>query len=132
VVLNDAFRAAYRLAKSDQLARANPLIIVKGNDLVYAALICSQLSGETPQRTVRLASGNCPFSSVIMFGRTVIVSWKKTSQITDDIDRNQTACLGLESLEAPGVEPVFPEKGQAINYAETRVSFRSGEIRILD
>jgi len=28
------------------------------------------------------------------------------------------------------VEPVFPDKRQAINYAEGRASFRSGEIRI--
>jgi len=35
-------------------------------------------------------------------------------------------------FEAPGVEPVFPEKDQAINYAENRASFRSGEIRILE
>jgi len=35
-------------------------------------------------------------------------------------------------FEAPGVEPVFPEKAQAINYAEGRARFRSGEIRILD
>jgi hypothetical protein len=35
-------------------------------------------------------------------------------------------------FEAPGVEPVFPEKRQAIDYAETRAWFRSGEIRILD
>jgi hypothetical protein len=34
--------------------------------------------------------------------------------------------------EAPGVEPVFLEKDQAINYAENSASFRSGEIRILD
>jgi len=27
---------------------------------------------------------------------------------------------------------VFPEKPQAINYAENRACFRSGEIRILD
>jgi hypothetical protein len=39
---------------------------------------------------------------------------------------------GLESFEAPGVEPVFLKKGQAIDYAENRASFRSGEIRILD
>jgi hypothetical protein len=36
------------------------------------------------------------------------------------------------SFEAPGVEPVFLKKDQAINYAENRASFRSGEIRILD
>jgi hypothetical protein len=28
--------------------------------------------------------------------------------------------------------PVFPEKRQAIDYAETRACFRSGEIRVLD
>jgi hypothetical protein len=39
----------------------------------------------------------------------------------------------LEVFEAPpGVEPVFLEKDQAINYAQNRPSFRSGEIRILD
>jgi hypothetical protein len=35
-------------------------------------------------------------------------------------------------FEAPGVEPVFLQKDQTINYAETRACFRSGEIRILD
>jgi hypothetical protein len=39
---------------------------------------------------------------------------------------------GWEVFEAPGVQPVFPEKRQAINYAENRACFRSGEIRILD
>jgi hypothetical protein len=39
---------------------------------------------------------------------------------------------GWKVFEAPGVEPVFREKNQAINYAENRASFRSGEIRILD
>jgi hypothetical protein len=39
---------------------------------------------------------------------------------------------GWKVFEALGVEPVFPEKRQAINYAENRASFRSGEIRILD
>jgi hypothetical protein len=29
-----------------------------------------------------------------------------------------------------GVEPIFVEKRQAINYAENRASFRSGEIRL--
>jgi hypothetical protein len=35
-------------------------------------------------------------------------------------------------FESPGVEPVFPEKRQAIDYAETRACFRSGETRVLD
>jgi len=39
---------------------------------------------------------------------------------------------GWEVFEAPGVEPVFPEKRQAINYAENRASFRSGEILFFD
>jgi hypothetical protein len=39
---------------------------------------------------------------------------------------------GWEVFEAPGVEPVFLEKQQAINYAQGRASFRSGEIRVLD
>ena len=39
---------------------------------------------------------------------------------------------GWKVFEAPGVEPVFPTKNQAINYAENCAWFRSGEIRILD
>ena len=39
---------------------------------------------------------------------------------------------GWKVFEAPGVEPVFREKNQAINYAQNRASSRSGEIRILD
>jgi Uncharacterized protein conserved in bacteria (DUF2188) len=39
---------------------------------------------------------------------------------------------GWRVFEAPGVEPVFLEKRQAIDYAQTRANFRSGEIRILD
>jgi hypothetical protein len=35
-------------------------------------------------------------------------------------------------FEAPGVEPVFPKKQDAIEYAETRACFRTGEIRVLD
>jgi len=39
---------------------------------------------------------------------------------------------GWKVFEAPGVESVFSEKHQAINYAQNRASFRSGEIQILD
>jgi hypothetical protein len=39
---------------------------------------------------------------------------------------------GWRVFEAPGVEPVFLEKRQAIDYAETRACFRSGEIRVLN
>jgi hypothetical protein len=40
--------------------------------------------------------------------------------------------LGLEGFEASGVEPVFQQKNQAIDYVQCRASFRSGEIRVLD
>ena len=39
---------------------------------------------------------------------------------------------GWKVFEAPGVEPVFPQKDHAIAYAETRACFRRGEIRVLD
>jgi hypothetical protein len=39
---------------------------------------------------------------------------------------------GWKVFEAPGVGPVFLTKGQAVNYAENRASFRAGKIRILD
>jgi hypothetical protein len=39
---------------------------------------------------------------------------------------------GWKVFEAPGVEPVFLKKEQAIDYATCRACFRSGEIRILD
>jgi hypothetical protein len=39
---------------------------------------------------------------------------------------------GWKVFEAPRVEPVFPEKEQAINYAENRATFRSGKISVLD
>jgi hypothetical protein len=47
-------------------------------------------------------------------------------------DRNQTAWVGWKAFEALGVEPVFPEKYQSIDYAQNRACFRSGEVRILD
>jgi hypothetical protein len=39
---------------------------------------------------------------------------------------------GWKVFEAPGVEPVFLKKDQAINYAQNRASFRSGEIHVFD
>ena len=39
---------------------------------------------------------------------------------------------GWKVFEAPGVEPVFPKKDQAIEYARNRACFRLGEIQILD
>jgi hypothetical protein len=44
---------------------------------------------------------------------------------------NRTVGAG-KYLKAPGVEPVFLEKRQAIDYAETRACFRRGEIRVFD
>jgi len=39
---------------------------------------------------------------------------------------------GWKVFEAPGVEPVFTKKDQALDYAQNRACFRSGEIRVLD
>ena len=39
---------------------------------------------------------------------------------------------GWKAFEAPGVEPVFPDKDQAVDYAQNRACFRSGEVRIVD
>jgi len=39
---------------------------------------------------------------------------------------------GWKVFEAPGVEPVFLDQGQSIDYAKCRACFRAGEIRILD
>jgi hypothetical protein len=38
---------------------------------------------------------------------------------------------GWKCFEAPGVELVFLDQEQAIDYAKNRACFRSGEIRIL-
>jgi hypothetical protein len=40
--------------------------------------------------------------------------------------------LGWKVFEAPGVEPAFPKQDQAIDYAQQRACFRSGEVRIFD
>jgi hypothetical protein len=39
---------------------------------------------------------------------------------------------GWKAFEAPGVEPVFQQKDQAIDYAQNRACFRSGQIQNLD
>ena len=39
---------------------------------------------------------------------------------------------GWKAFEAPGVEPVFPTKDDAISYAQAGARFRAGEIRVLD
>ena len=39
---------------------------------------------------------------------------------------------GWKCFEAPGVEPVFFNQEDAINYATSRACFRFGEIRVLD
>ena len=39
---------------------------------------------------------------------------------------------GWKVFGATGVEPVSLSEDQAINYAQNRASFRSGEIRVLD
>jgi len=40
--------------------------------------------------------------------------------------------LGWKACEAPDVEPVFPKKDQAIDYAQNRACFRSGDVPLFD
>ena len=39
---------------------------------------------------------------------------------------------GWKCFEAPGIEPVFLDQAQAVDYATSRACFRSGEIRVMD
>ena len=39
---------------------------------------------------------------------------------------------GWEAFEAPGVQPRFSEKQQAIDYATERMNFRRGKVQIYD
>jgi hypothetical protein len=57
---------------------------------------------------------------------------RKQAEITMTVLEIRLYRNGWKVFEAQGVEPVFLEKDQAISYAETRASFRSGEIRVLD
>jgi hypothetical protein len=58
-----------------------------------------------------------------------LVLRKRQNEVPETVER---AIHGWKVFEAPGVEPVFPDKDQAIDYADTRACFRSGEIRVLD
>ncbi len=51
----------------------------------------------------------------------------KTGRVADSSPATENLAAILNGLSI-----VFPEKRQAINYAENRGSFRPGEIRILD
>jgi len=51
--------------------------------------------------------------------------FKKTSRIAMTVIEIRPHRWGWD-VESPGVKPVFPEKDQAINYAQNRASFRSG------
>jgi hypothetical protein len=57
---------------------------------------------------------------------------KENSILTVTIIEIRPYRNGWQVYEAPGVEPVFLERDQAIRYAETRACYRKGEIRILD
>jgi hypothetical protein len=64
----------------------------------------------------------------------VLHCWEKKSKklILMTVIEIKSHPWGWKVFEAPGVEPVFPEKRQAINYAENRASFRTGEIHVFD
>jgi hypothetical protein len=51
---------------------------------------------------------------------------------TNDTNEIKPHRWGWKCFEAPGVEPIFLDQQQAIDYATGRACFRFGEIRILD
>jgi len=52
--------------------------------------------------------------------------------VTNDLIEIRPHRWGWKAFESPGVELVFPKKDQAIDYAQNRACFRSGEVRIFD
>jgi hypothetical protein len=54
--------------------------------------------------------------------------------VRDDANdhRDKTTLRRLKVFDAPGVEPYFGERQQAIDYAESRTAQRKGEIRIVN
>jgi hypothetical protein len=65
-----------------------------------------------------------------MFKRTFTPFWKKTSRIAMTVIEIRPYRNGWKVFEAPGVEPVFLEKEQAINYAENRASLMLASRRL--
>jgi hypothetical protein len=70
------------------------------------------------------------------FGKlgTEISSRRFKRQIRSMASASETilAHWGWKAFESHGVEPVFPNKEQVIDYARSRACFRSGEVRIVD
>src|SRR5439155_25223730 len=58
--------------------------------------------------------------------------WHPYDSIESPQARAINCCPDFKMRHYPGVEPVFPEKRQAINYAQERACFRSGEILVLN
>jgi hypothetical protein len=72
-----------------------------------------------------------PLFGSIMFKRTDTVDWRKMQCCRDD-HRNQAIPKRLASVRDSGVQPVFLNQEDALDYAAGRACFRSGEIRVLD
>jgi hypothetical protein len=73
-----------------------------------------------------------PLFGSIMFTRTDKLVSQQTQSASMTIIEIRPFRNGWKCFEAPGVEPVFLDQEQAIDYATGRACFRSGEIRILD
>ena len=67
-----------------------------------------------------------------MFRRTDTLVSQQTQSLPVTIIEIRPFRNGWRCFEAPGVEPVFLDQGQAIDYATSRACFRSGEIRLMD
>jgi hypothetical protein len=67
-----------------------------------------------------------------MFTRTAKLAWQKTQSASCDIIEIRQYRDDWQVYESAGVQPVFLNQEDAIDYATGRACFRFGEIRILD
>ncbi len=106
-----------------------------------AAAKTARKSGESPNdpaTMIQLVACFSPQTRTETMDRGSSLVPTKSSLRFPEIERSSATTVieirpdrrGWKVFEAPGVEPVFPEEDQAINYAENRASFRSGEIRL--
>jgi hypothetical protein len=75
---------------------------------------------------------SCSHDAVIRAHERALCIGSINSLFRDGADLDYISARGWKAFEAPGVEPVFPKKDHAIDYAQGRACFRLGEIRVLD
>jgi len=106
------FHASVRSNAEKRGARDGKRFIVRADEKLSAFV---ELERQVLTVTFYLEILSCPFVPVTM---TVI-----------EIRSHRS---GWKAFASPGVEPVFPKKDQAIDYAQNRACFRSGEVWVFD